>query len=131
MPKLRFFGCAIPNRQSARTAVLRDHTLVHHLQLGVTIFATTSFSALVSPPIKVSFGAIHLRFGEVESLFEREVAPSATQSKFIRAAEGVAKPNKSAPVDLKALLVSIHLAILTGPRRREILRSMYSGAWPC
>jgi len=40
------------------------------------------------------------------------VAPSATQSKFIRAAEGVAKPNKSAPVDLKALLVSIHLAIL-------------------
>jgi len=54
------------------------------------------------------------------------VAPSATQSKFIRAAEGVAKPNKSAPVDLKALLVSIHLAILNRAKTAEILRSMYS-----
>src|ERR1019366_6173510 len=38
--------------------------------------------------------------------------PSATQTKFIRAAEGTTKLLKPGPADLKTLLVSIHLAIL-------------------
>src|SRR5208283_6017838 len=51
------------------------------------------------------------RFGQVESLFEMDV-PTATQSKFIRAAEGTTKLSKPGPADLKSLLISIHLAIL-------------------
>src|SRR3981081_1997234 len=51
------------------------------------------------------------RFGDVEALLEMDV-PSATQTKFIRAAEAATKLRKPGPADLKTRLVSIQLAIL-------------------
>ena len=82
------------------------------LQLGVD---NLRFDVFLSPRITADL-SFHLaryicRFGEVESLFEMEI-PSATQTKFIRAAEGTTKLRKPDPADLKTLLVSIHLAIL-------------------
>jgi class 3 adenylate cyclase len=82
------------------------------LQLGVD---NLRYDVFLSPRITADL-SFHLaryicRFGEVESLFEMDV-PSATQSKFIRAAEGTTKLRKPGPADLKTLLVSIHLAIL-------------------
>ena len=82
------------------------------LQLGVD---NLRYDVFLSPRITADLG-FHLaryicRFGEVESLFEMDV-PSATQSKFIRAAEGTTRLRKPGPADLKTLLVSIHLAIL-------------------
>ena len=82
------------------------------LQLGVD---NLRYDVYLSPRITADL-SFHLaryicRFGEVESLFEMDV-PSATQTKFIRAAEGTTKLRKPEPADLKTLLVSIHLAIL-------------------
>src|SRR5271166_6657557 len=82
------------------------------LQLGVD---NLRYDVFLSPRITADL-SFHLaryicRFGEVESLFEMDV-PSATQSKFIRAAAGTNKLRKPDPADLKTLLVSIHLAIL-------------------
>ncbi len=82
------------------------------LQLGVD---NLRYDVFLSPRIAADL-SFHLaryicRFGEVESLFEMDV-PSATQSKFIRAAEGATQLRKPGPADLKTLLVSIHLAIL-------------------
>jgi class 3 adenylate cyclase len=82
------------------------------LQLGVD---NLRYDVFLSPRITADL-SFHLaryicRFGEVESLFEMDV-PSATQTKFIRAAEGTTKLRKPGPADLRTLLVSIHLAIL-------------------
>jgi hypothetical protein len=82
------------------------------LQLGVD---NLRFDVFLSPRIAADLG-FHLaryicRFGGVESLFEME-APSASQSKFIRAPGDAAKLRKPGPADVKAALVSIHLAIL-------------------
>ena len=82
------------------------------LQLGVD---NLRYDVFLSPHITADL-SFHLaryicRFGEVESLFGMDV-PSATQTKFIRAAEGTTKLHKPGPADLRTLLVSIHLAIL-------------------
>ena len=114
MPKLPIFR--LRNTEPSSLPELRYYGITlsfTDLQLGVDNLRYDVFlSPRITTDLKFHLARYICRFGEVESLFEREVAPSATQSKFIRAAEGVAKPNKSAPVDLKALLVSIHLAIL-------------------
>jgi hypothetical protein len=73
------------------------------------------YDVFLSPRITADL-SFHLarylcRFGEVESLFAMEV-PTANQNKFIRAVEGTGTLRPSGPTDLKALLVSIHLAIL-------------------
>jgi class 3 adenylate cyclase len=82
------------------------------LQLGVD---NLRYDVFPSPRITADL-SFHLaryicRFGGVESLFEMDV-PSASQTKFIRAAEGTTKLRKPGPADLRTLLVSIHLAIL-------------------
>ncbi|MGD0792783.1 MAG: hypothetical protein ABR920_13535 [Terriglobales bacterium] len=82
------------------------------LKLGVD---NLRYDVFLSPRITADL-SFHLaryicHFGEVESLFEMDV-PSATQTKFIRAAVGATKLRKPGPADLKTLLVSIHLAIL-------------------
>src|ERR1700675_2861383 len=82
------------------------------LKLGVD---NLRYDVFLSPRIAADL-SFHLaryicRFGEVEALFEMDV-PSANQSKFIRAAEGATKLRKPGAADLKAQLVSIHLAIL-------------------
>jgi hypothetical protein len=82
------------------------------LQLGVD---NLRYDVFLSPRIAADL-SFHIaryicRFGEVESLLEMDV-PSATQTKFICAAEGTTKLRKAEPKDLKTLLVSIHLAIL-------------------
>ncbi len=82
------------------------------LKLGVD---NLRYDVFLSPRIAADL-SFHLaryicRFGDVEALLEMDV-PSATHTKFIRAAEGATKPRKPGAADLKTQLVSIHLAIL-------------------
>ncbi len=82
------------------------------LQLGVD---NLRYDVFLSPRITSDL-SFHLarylcRFGQVESLFEMDF-PSAIESKFIRNGEESTKVRQSGPPDLKALLISIHLAIL-------------------
>jgi hypothetical protein len=113
MPKLPIFR--LRNSEPPSRPDLHYHGLTlafSDLQLGVD---NLRYDVFLSPRISADL-SFHLaryicRFGEVESLFEMDV-PSATQSKFIRAAEGTTKLRKAGPADLKTLLVSIHLAIL-------------------
>jgi hypothetical protein len=82
------------------------------LQLGVDNLRYDVFlSPRIATDLSFHIGRYVCRFGEVESLLEMDV-PSATQTKFIRAAEGTTKLRKAGPTDLKTLLVAIHLAIL-------------------
>ena len=82
------------------------------LKLGVD---NLRYDVFLSPRITADL-SFHLaryicRFGDVEALLEMDV-PSATHTKFIRAAEGATKLRKPGAADLKTQLVSIHLAIL-------------------
>jgi class 3 adenylate cyclase len=81
------------------------------LQLGVD---NLRYDVFLSPRIAADL-SFHLaryicHFGEVQSLFEMDVPAAA--SKFVRAAEAGATRHKSGIADPKALLVSIHLAVL-------------------
>jgi len=113
MPKLPIFR--LRNSEPPTRPDLQYYELTlafSDLQLGVD---NLRFDVFLSPRITADL-SFHLaryicRFGEVESLFEMEI-PSATQTKFIRTAEGATKLRKPDPADLKTLLVSIHLAIL-------------------
>jgi hypothetical protein len=113
MPKLPIFRLRSSEPPSRPDLQYHAPTLAFSdLQLGVD---NLRYDAFLSPRITADL-SFHLaryicRFGGVESLFEMDV-PSATQTKFIRAAEGTTKLHKPGPADLKTLLVSIHLAIL-------------------
>ena len=114
MPKLPIFRLRNSEPPPSRPDLLyHGPTLAFSdLQLGVD---NLRYDVLLSPRITADL-SFHVaryicRFGEVDSLFEMDV-PSATQSKFIRAAEGTNKLHKTGPADLKTLLVSLHLAIL-------------------
>ncbi len=113
MPKLPIFRLRNSEPPSRPDLQYYGLTLAcSDLQLGVD---NLRYDVFLSPRITADLG-FHLaryicRFGEVESLFEMDV-PSATHSKFIRAAEGTTQLRKAGPADLKTLLVSIHLAIL-------------------
>ena len=83
------------------------------LQLGVD---NLRYDVHLSPRVAEELGAHLARyirlFGGVEALFDMET-PTAARASFQRApVEGAAKARKSGPSDLKALLVSIHQAIL-------------------
>jgi hypothetical protein len=113
MPKLPIFrlrNSEPPSRPDLQYYGLR--LVFSDLQLGVD---NLRYDVFLSPRITADL-SFHLaryicRFGEVESLFEMDV-PTATQTKFIRTAEVTTKLSKPGPADLRALLVSIHLAIL-------------------
>src|ERR1700722_13877962 len=113
MPKLPIFR--LRNSEPPSRPDLQYYGLTlgfSDLQLGVD---NLRYDVFLSPRITADL-SFHLaryicRFGEVESLFEMDV-PSATQSKFIRAAETTTKLRKPGPADLRTLLVTIHLAIL-------------------
>jgi hypothetical protein len=113
MPKLPIFRLRTSEPPSRPDLQYYGLTLgFSDLQLGVD---NLRYDVFLSPRITADL-SFHLaryicRFGEVESLFEMDV-PSATQSKFIRAAETTTKLRKPGPADLRTLLVSIHLAIL-------------------
>ncbi|MBZ5667610.1 MAG: hypothetical protein LAO30_23810 [Acidobacteriia bacterium] len=113
MPKLPIFRLRTSEPPSRPDLLYHGPTLAFSdLQLGID---NLRYDVLLSPRITADL-SFHLaryicHFGEVESLFEMDV-PSATQSKFIRAAESTTKLHKPGPADLKSLLVSIHLAIL-------------------
>ncbi|HYW39013.1 MAG TPA: hypothetical protein VE957_12940 [Terriglobales bacterium] len=113
MPKLPVFR--LRNSEPSSRPDLQYHgpTLAFSdLQLGVDNLRCDVFlSPRITADLSFHLARYICRFGEVESLFEMDV-PSATQSKFIRAAEGTSKLRKPGPADLKTLLVSIHLAIL-------------------
>ncbi|MGD0415241.1 MAG: hypothetical protein ABSA80_07820 [Terriglobales bacterium] len=113
MPKLPIFRLRSSEPPSRPDLQYYGPTLAFNdLQLGVD---NLRYDVFLSPRITADL-SFHLaryicRFGGVESLFEMDV-PSATQTKFIRAAEGTTKLRKPGPADLRTLLVSIHLAIL-------------------
>ncbi len=113
MPKLPIFRLRNSEPPSRPDLQYYGLTLVFSdLQLGVD---NLRYDVFLSPRITADL-SFHLaryicRFGEVESLFEMDV-PTATQTKFIRTAEVTTKLSKPGPADLRALLVSIHLAIL-------------------
>ena len=113
MPKLPIFRLRSSEPPSRPDLQYYGPTLAFSdLQLGVD---NLRYDVFLSPRIAADL-SFHLaryicRFGGVESLFEMDV-PSASQTKFIRAAEGTTKLRKPGPADLKTLLVSIHLAIL-------------------
>jgi len=113
MPKLPVFR--LRNSEPSSRPDLQYHgpTLAFSdLQLGVDNLRCDVFlSPRITADLSFHLARYICRFGEVESLFEMDV-PSATHSKFIRAAEGTTKLRKPGPADLKTLLVSIHLAIL-------------------
>jgi len=113
MPKLPIFR--LRSSEPATLPDLQYHGItlaLSDLQLGVD---NLRYDVFLSPRITADL-SFHLaryicRFGEVEALFEMDV-PTASQNKFIAAAQGAVKPRQSSPTDLKTLLVSIHLAIL-------------------
>jgi class 3 adenylate cyclase len=113
MPKLPIFRLRSSEPPSRPDLQYYGPTLAFSdLQLGVD---NLRYDVFPSPRITADL-SFHLaryicRFGGVESLFEMDV-PSASQTKFIRAAEGTTKLRKPGPADLRTLLVSIHLAIL-------------------
>lgn len=113
MPKLPIFRLRTSEPPSRPDLQYYGITLAFSdLRLGVD---NLRYDVFLSPRITADL-SFHLaryicRFGEVESLFDMDI-PSATQTKFIRAAEGTAQLRKPGPADLKTLLVSMHLAIL-------------------
>src|SRR5450755_4350182 len=113
MPKLPIFRLRSTEPLSLPDLQYYGITLsLSDLQLGVDNLRYDVFlSPRITADLSFHLGRYICRFGEVESLFEMDV-PSATHSKFIRAAEGTTTLRKAGPADLKTLLVSIHLAIL-------------------
>ena len=113
MPKLPIFRLRNSEPPSRPDLQYYGLTLAFNdLQLGVD---NLRYDVFLSPRITADL-SFHIaryicRFGEVESLQEMDV-PSATQTKFVRAAENTTKLRKAEPADLKTLLVSLHLAIL-------------------
>jgi hypothetical protein len=113
MPKLPIFRLRNTEPPSRPDLQYYGPTLAFSdLKLGVD---NLRYDVFLSPRITADL-SFHLaryicRFGEVESLFEMDV-PAATQTKFIRATDSATKLRKPGPSDLKAMLVSIHLAIL-------------------
>src|SRR5215470_10109699 len=105
LPELQFFGLVI---------TLND------LQLGVD---NLRYDVYLSPRVTEEIGA-HLsrlicRFGEVESLLAMDV-PTTSRPSFMRQAiEAPAKARKTAPADLKGLLVSLHQAVLNRAKAEE------------
>jgi hypothetical protein len=112
MPKLPIFRLRSSEPPSRPDLQYYGLTLAFtDLKLGVD---NLRYDVFLSPRIAADL-SFHLaryicRFGDVEALLEMDV-PSA-HSKFIRAAEGATKLRKPGGADLKAQLVSIHLAIL-------------------
>lgn len=113
MPKLPIFRLRNSEPPSRPDLQYYGLTLAFSdLQLGVDNLRYDVFlSPRITADLSFHLGRYICRFGEVESLFEMDV-PSATQTKFIRAAEATSQLRKAGPADLKTLLVSIHLAIL-------------------
>ena len=113
MPKLPIFRLRSSEPPSRPDLQYYGLTLAFtDLKLGVD---NLRYDVFLSPRIAADL-SFHLaryicRFGDVEALLEMDV-PSANQNKFIRAAEGATKLRKPGAADLKAQLVSIHLAIL-------------------
>ncbi len=113
MPKLPIFRLRNSEPPSRPDLQYYGLTLAFSdLQLGVDNLRYDVFlSPRITADLSFHLGRYICRFGEVESLFEMDV-PSATQTKFIRAAEATSQLRKAGPADLKTLLLSIHLAIL-------------------
>jgi len=113
MPKLPIFRLRSSEPPSRPDLQYYGLTLAFtDLKLGVD---NLRYDVFLSPRITADL-SFHLaryicRFGDVEALLEMDV-PSATHTKFIRAAEGATKLRKPGAADLKTQLVSIHLAIL-------------------
>jgi class 3 adenylate cyclase len=90
------------------------------LQLGVdNLRYDVHLSPRVTDEISQHLARYIRMFGGVESLLEMDV-PNAARASFMRApAEDSAKLRKTGPGDLKALLVSLHQAILNRAKSQE------------
>jgi len=105
LPELQFFGMVIS---------------LNGLNLGVdNLRYDVRLSPRVSEEISAHLARLICRFGEVESLLEMDV-PTTGRPSFIRTAlEAPSKARKTAPADLKGLLVSLHQAILNRAKAEE------------
>src|SRR5260370_38973980 len=82
------------------------------LQLGVDNLRYDVFlRPRITADLSFHLGRYICRFGEVESLFAVDAAFGA-QPKFSFSGEGASKMRKTGPPDIKAVMTSIHLAIL-------------------
>ena len=114
MPKLPIFRLRNSEPPSRPDLLYHGPTLAFSdLQLGID---NLRYDVLLSPRISADL-SFHLaryicRFGGVETLFLMDVPSNASQSKFIRAPEIDSNLRKPGGSDLKALMVSLHLAIL-------------------
>jgi hypothetical protein len=90
------------------------------LQLGVDNLRYDVFlSPRVADDLRLHLAHYVRRLGDVEPLLEMDV-PSAARSPFLRRGEQAAvRLHKSGPADLKALLVSLHLAILNRAKAED------------
>ncbi len=113
MPKLPIFRLRTSDPSSLQDLQYYGPKLVwNDLQLGVDNLRHDVFlSPRIARDLTFHIARYICRFGEVESLFEMEV-PSRSQNSFLRTSERVTKLRQPEAGDLKALLVSIHLAIL-------------------
>ncbi len=90
------------------------------LQLGVDNLRYDVFlSPRVTEDLRWHLARYIRRFGDVDPLLDMDV-PTATRSPFLRpGGEGAARLRKTGPADLKALLVSLHLAILNRAKAED------------
>jgi hypothetical protein len=90
------------------------------LQLGVDNLRYDVFlSPRVTDDLRLHLARHIRRFGDVEPLLEMDV-PTTTRTPFLRpGAGGSSTLRKSGPAELKALLVSLHLAILNRAKAED------------
>ena len=93
---------------------------VSGLQLGVDNLRYDVFLSLrVTEDLRLHLARFIRHFGEVDSLLDMDV-PTAVRSPFLRApVAGTSRVRKTGPADLKALLVSLHLAILNRAKAED------------
>ena len=90
------------------------------LQLGVDNLRYDVFlSPRVTEDVRLHLARYLRHFGEVNSLLEMDV-PTSARSPFLRpTVAGTSRVRKAGPPELKALLVSLHLAILNRAKAED------------
>ena len=114
MPKLPIFRLRNSEPPSRPDLQYYGPTLAFSdLQLGVDNLRYDVFlSPRITADLSFHLAALHLPLRRGGIARSKWTFPSATQTKFIRAAKVATQLRKPGPADLKTLLVSIHLAIL-------------------
>jgi hypothetical protein len=121
MPKLPIFR--LRSSEPPSRPELHFHGFVlsfSGLQLGVDNLRYDVFlSPRVAEDLRLHLARYIRRFGDVEPLLAMDV-PTVARSPFLRpGGQAATRLNKAGPADLKALLVSLHLAILNRAKSED------------